>query len=393
MALAWAAATTFGDRARVVHVDHGLHPDSAGWARRVVAAWTPTVGVLVIPVDVPSRGNLEASAREARYAALDALARESRGVVLTAHTADDQAETLLMRLGQAAGLQGLRGVLPRRGLIHRPWLGVPRSAVRLLAQTQGLDVIHDPANDDQAFDRVRVRRALAVLTDALGGDWVRHAAQSARHLQESHAALEELAAPLQSAWRRAIGWWELDLGLLSTLSDAQRRLVVQWGLSRAGASRRGGQAVPRVLELIDGPPGTVGNLAHGWVARRGERSLLLERRWEAPAPEPLRPPFCVDWGPGRLSGTLAPGGGVAVGWPAGEVHVRGPIGGDRAVRVGVGSKPLGRALRDAGVPRGVRPAWPVLVGSGGPFWAPILGPLSPPQVPVRTVWVRWADRP
>ena len=150
----------------VATVDHGLRPEAADECALVQSICAEReLACAVLRVEV-GEGNLQEQARRARYFALADWARE-RGLaaVLTAHHADDQAETLLMRLNRGSGLAGLAGVRPvanfRNVAVVRPLLGMRRADLADLVEASGIDFATDPSNDDDAFDRVRMRKALA----------------------------------------------------------------------------------------------------------------------------------------------------------------------------------------------------------------------------------------
>ncbi|MGH9259143.1 MAG: tRNA lysidine(34) synthetase TilS, partial [Acidimicrobiales bacterium] len=152
-----ALATHAGCRVTAVHVDHGLRPGSAAEAG-VVRAAADRFGAAFRAerVTVAPGPNLEARARAARYKALPADA-------LTGHTADDQAETVLLNLVRGAGLDGLAGMDPAR----RPLRRLRRNETRALCDALGLDPVADPTNDDPALRRNRVRHELLPLLDAV----------------------------------------------------------------------------------------------------------------------------------------------------------------------------------------------------------------------------------
>jgi tRNA(Ile)-lysidine synthase len=179
-------------------VNHGLRPEAAGeaaLAARICAdLGVPheTVSVAVAP------GNLQARAREARYDALCvSFGRRRCEVFATAHHANDQAETVLMRLNRGSGLAGLAGIRARRVVIGenplgeyllvRPLLHWRRAELAAIVRAAGIDPAHDPSNDDSRFDRVQMRRALAETP------WLDPLALSlsAQHLQEAEDAVAE----------------------------------------------------------------------------------------------------------------------------------------------------------------------------------------------------------
>ena len=179
----------------VATVDHQLRDGSADEAA-VVAALCDGLGVAhhTLAVAVPREGNLSAQARTVRYHWLGAWARD-RGLaaVVTAHHADDQAETLLLRLNRGAGLSGLAAMRPRAPLpgcaeiaLLRPLLGWRKSELVAVVAAAGWTPADDPSNRDPRFDRARLRAALE--TDGLL-DLARVAA-SASHLRDAADALD-----------------------------------------------------------------------------------------------------------------------------------------------------------------------------------------------------------
>ena len=198
--LALAAATAFeaprvGLRAGAVIVDHGLQAKSADVAA-VAADTARELGlepVLVRRVDVAGEGGPEASARSARYAALDAAADETRAqLVLLGHTLDDQAETVLLGLARGSGATSLAGMPPRSGRYARPLLGIRRATTRQACLDAGLTPWDDPHNADHSYARVRVReRVLPVLEAELGPGIAEALVRTAEQLREDDAAFAE----------------------------------------------------------------------------------------------------------------------------------------------------------------------------------------------------------
>lgn len=201
--LALAAATRFvaaqrGLRAGTIVIDHGLQSGSADIAQRAAES-VRTLGldpVEVVSVVVGSSGGPEAAAREARYAALR-LAAERLGaaLVLTGHTRNDQAETVLLGLARGSGPGSLRGMSEFEDGIGRPLLDVTRDTTRAAALAEGLDPWNDPHNTDERFTRVRVRHTvLPVLESELGPGIVDALARTASLVRDDDDALDLLAA-------------------------------------------------------------------------------------------------------------------------------------------------------------------------------------------------------
>lgn len=255
----------------VATVDHGLRAGSAAEAG-FVAETCRDLGVAhaVLCVEVGA-GNLQDEARVARYAALAAWAAErDLGAILTAHHADDQAETVIMRLNRGSGLAGLAGVRARgtvpgskRPLI-RPLLDWRREELAAIVARAGTVAVSDPSNADPRFDRARIRAALAEA------DWLDPAAiaHSAAHLAEAE---ETLAWAFNLEWDL---WVEVDEGAVRYTPHAPRALVlrvVERILVGFGGEPRGG-AVARLVEGLEaGRPGTLG----GVISRVEDDSWLF----------------------------------------------------------------------------------------------------------------------
>lgn len=197
MALADAAIAACGpSQVIVVHVDHQLAPGS-GQVAAGVARWARGQGVAAVirEVNVPARASLEAAARQVRYQALEAVAAEvgCRWIWL-AHTARDQAETVLMRVVRGTGPAGLAGIPALRDPFVRPLLELSREVIDAYVAARQLPVWEDPMNDDPRVARVRFRRRhLPALRDenpALDDALCRLAASA----REWTAAIDELAA-------------------------------------------------------------------------------------------------------------------------------------------------------------------------------------------------------
>lgn len=161
-------------RVTVVHVDHGLTNQKDAQAVVSLHAEAHGMAWVSVPVAVHADGHgVEAAARDARYTALFAAADANRApYVLVAHTADDRAETVWMRIMRGTGPDGLYGFGVADGRIRRPLVYARRQDVHAYVEAQELAVYDDPMNDDRTFLRVAVRHQLAPLLDTLGDDVV-----------------------------------------------------------------------------------------------------------------------------------------------------------------------------------------------------------------------------
>jgi tRNA(Ile)-lysidine synthase len=231
-----------------VTVDHGLRPEAAAEAR-AVKALAASLGVghrtRRWRGDKPASG-LQAAAREARYRLLaDSAARARAQHVVTAHTQDDQAETILMRLSRGSGVSGLAGMAPAtpRGAITllRPLLGVPKARLLATLAEAGIEFARDPSNRDARFLRPRLRALLPALAqeglDAAG--WARFAAR----MRRADAALEAAADAAEAAALRIAPLCTLfDVGAWAALpAEIRLRLLVR-AIGRAGEGAQLGPA-------------------------------------------------------------------------------------------------------------------------------------------------------
>jgi tRNA(Ile)-lysidine synthase len=189
-----AQAALGADRFAVATVDHGLRTDSAAEAAQVAQICAARgIAHQTLPLTMQPGAALQERARDARYRALADWCREQAlAALVTAHHADDQAETMVMRMNRGAGLRGLAGIRPRAIVpgdtlpLLRPLLGWRRAVLVALVDKAGLIAVDDPSNRDVRFERARVRRGLATAP------WLDPAgfAASAAHLAQADVALD-----------------------------------------------------------------------------------------------------------------------------------------------------------------------------------------------------------
>jgi tRNA(Ile)-lysidine synthase len=251
-----------------VHVDHGLRDESDAEAAQV-RELADSLGAecTVVSVAVEPGSNLEARARDARYAALE-RARVELGadVVLVGHTADDQAETVLLNVLRGAAASGLAGMAPRHGTVVRPLLGVRRTDTRALCDALGLMVLDDPMNDDRAFRRVAIRHDVLPYLSALAErDLVPVLARQAEILRSDSAYLDALAV---CAWPGDEG--PRAASLVALPPPLARRAVRQW----LGAPPPSMAEIERVLAVAAGDARAT-QLAGGRAVRRSAGVLQL----------------------------------------------------------------------------------------------------------------------
>lgn len=258
MALLVLARAT-GAAVHAVHVDHGIRSDSgadaalvAAAAERFGATWES------IGVAVEAGSNLEARARSARYGVLPDDAT-------TGHTADDQAETILLALLRGSAWEGLGGMAPSH---RRPLLALRRAETRELCERLGVDVVDDPTNVDPAHRRNRVRHELLPLLDDIGErDVVDVLVRQAELFRQGGAVIDDAASTLDPTDAR---------GLADAPEVLARSAVRRWLWERTGWEHPPDLAtVDRVLAVarLEAEATDVGK---GWRVRRSAQRLHLE---------------------------------------------------------------------------------------------------------------------
>lgn len=256
LALLLLASAALPGQIQAATIDHGLRPESVDEAA-FVAAVCAKLGVphSTFPVTIGPRGNRSANARLARYAVLDRWAKDANlDWVATGHHADDQLETMIMRLNRGSGVGGLAGIRVRHGRIIRPVLGWRRKELRDVVNACGLTAIDDPSNHDDRYDRARLRRALA------GADWLDAVAvaKSATLLAQADAALEWASTRLiAEAASPAIDL----LDPIALPPEIARRVVLQALRQVDPVIRpRGGALVRLIATLERGGTATIGGV-------------------------------------------------------------------------------------------------------------------------------------
>jgi len=366
----------------VAHADHGIHPDSASVAEQV-AAFADGLGLPceVARLELGARAG-ETSAREARYAWLFALReRVDAAIVFTAHHADDQAETVLMRALEGSGMGGLAGMRAVSGPVVRPLLPFSRVELTRYARERRLPVWVDPANSDPAHLRSWIRCDLLPV--------IRN------RLPELDARLRRLgshAARERQAWSRVIdllpgldprgedGGISVAAAPLGAYDSALAQTVLIAVAGRAGFAMGSGRAA-RVLRLVTaGASGREMPLGNGWRAE-----LAFDRLRIVHGADPIAAgPLALEgrsgerlWGEWRISwrSEAAPARQERAGRTAwfhpDSLIVRPWVPGEKLRPLaGAGRRLVVRCFQDARVPRRNRRDWPVLAARDLVVWIP-----------------------
>ncbi|PKQ26948.1 MAG: tRNA lysidine(34) synthetase TilS [Actinobacteria bacterium HGW-Actinobacteria-4] len=286
--LALAAATVFVSRKEgylpgAIIVDHGLQAGSEAVAQHAVSQVRKAGmnSVFVERVTVGREGGLEAAARAARYAALDARVDAEGGfapIILTGHTMDDQAETVLLALARGSGARALSGIPARRGRIVRPFLSLRRQDTVTACEALGLEPWMDPTNEvDGGPKRSELRgKVMPALAEVLGPGVVSGLARSAALLQADADELDRQARlavrDTASAGRRE--GWRCDM--LAAMPDAIRSRMLKMLAEAEGAGPLTATHVAALDQLVTVFKGQGAvSLPGGYEARREYGRLMI----------------------------------------------------------------------------------------------------------------------
>lgn len=367
-----------------VHVNHGLRGAEADrdeeFVRELCRRWGVPLTVwraADMSCTPPSAGQ-EEWARRLRYGCFERLAASGCRIA-TAHTADDQAETLLFRLSRGAGLHGAAGIPPVRLPFIRPFLTVSRAEVEAYCAACRLDFVQDSTNESTLYARNRLRRTAIPVLRGVNTAAVEHLAAFCEEMRALDAYLADAAANLLENARAGDGW------RASVLADAPG-VVRRAALAQLCGQQADRALIDRLEQLVLGR--TVCCQMPGGQQMRRTAGVL---RCETPASVPADPPvfslgegeyhfpggFCVKiWCESGQNANIRP-----------QVHkkvlnycadcdkipddtiLRTPRPGDRFRPIGRGlSKPLRRFLQEQGVSAGVRPLLPVLASGSRVLW-------------------------
>jgi tRNA(Ile)-lysidine synthase len=366
----------------VAHLDHAIHPHSPAVAERV-AELAHRLGLVLHSgrIDL-GPDTTETRARAARLAWLEETRRRAGArYILLAHQADDQAETVLMRLLRGSGPAGLAGMPARRGTLVRPLLPFSREALLRYARARELAWWEDSANQDSRHLRSWIRRDVLPHLARRLPDVSRRLRDAGRH-----------AARNRRAWAAALGCWpgldhrregrvhSVNWPLLQGLPAPLQCALIQ-SVSRRSGAVPGVRRITSALRLLAaGQSGNTADLGAGWSLELAFDRLRLLPPGRSARPETL--PIAGDAGE-------ATWGGFAVRWEPGIAPRTQPRDGDtawfirdtlilRPWRAGDRLSPIGgsghrlavRCFQDAKVPSSERRTWPILEGGGEPAWIP-----------------------
>jgi len=362
------------DAVAAVHVNYGLRAEADAEQR----ACQELCSRLGVPLTVqcagpPAPGNLQAWARELRYAAARRVASRRGALIATGHTATDQAETVLYRLAASPGRRALLGMRPREGDVIRPLLAVNREQTAEHCRRRGLTWREDASNHDHHYSRARVREGLSPALRSIHPAAEANVVRTAELLRDESEALDDVVA----AALKEPGAIALDR--LADLPPALARLVC-----RRLAEDAAGALVPaaprRLEEILDLPRSASASLDLGGGLRAVVEYGRLRFALGAPAPLPdgdvaLPVPGQVRFGDRVVSARRGPAhrrpGVLAADALAAPLMVRRWRHGDRMAPLGLGgTRSLQDLFTDRRVPREQRLRTPVVESGGEVVWVP-----------------------
>ena len=413
------ALVAAGRKVQVAHVHHGLR-DSADDDLAFVSSLSASLSVPFHParVVVDKEGSPQASARVARYAALAATARDlDIRHVVTAHHADDQAETVLLNLARGSGPEGIAGMAPSAPVpgaadltLWRPLLGRSRDELEAVARQESWEWVEDPTNSDPSYRRNAVRlRLIPVMRDIFGPNVARSLARSASLMRDYvKSDLRPMTDQLTNTLRRALPethlraeGHQLDLDGLRELDPVWRRRALLESLATAGLGGPSDESTALRLEsLLDSQPGRHQDFPEGRVWR--ERDALAFVRVTAAPDTGLALAF--ERGRSAVYGHLNFRAQSAsyyfepTHWGAavpthGPFVVRGWRDGDR-IAIRGGSAKVKDVLTESGVPCYCRSTFPVVVAGEDVLWIPgVRTAWIPEELKSGSTWVRLSALP
>ncbi len=411
------AAGSLPLRVAALHVHHGLQAQADQWddfCASLCRDWELPFFSRRVTVSQQHGEGLEAAARRARYAALEAMCDEAGAeLLLFAHHLDDQVETVLLRLFRGSGLAGLGGMprLRRMGarqqiVLLRPWLEVARDDIEAYCAANALTWIDDPSNDDPRFARNALRGQMPALVAAFPALRA-NVAQAAAHLAQAGELLDALTTQTMAALvrpaRDAGTLAELDLPGLRALSPAQADAVLRLWLRELGVQAPSTARLAAMrAQLIEHAGGEPAIHHQALVLRRFQGRVLACRAEPAIASGDLALQWAGEaclpapaWH-GELRFTRDDTFGLPEAVLRQPLRLAGRQGGERIVlRPGGPARALKQAYQEAGVPMARRARLPLLWAGGQLVFAAGLGmhrrwPDAPAAPRWRVEWLAWS---
>lgn len=380
MALLWAMVSLkkkLKIQVEAAHFNHHLRGEESQRDEDFVAAFCKTHGIAChvggTAVKAGEKG-LEAAARTARYAFLQSL----HGKIATAHTADDNAETMLMHLVRGTGLKGLGGIPPIRENLIRPMLAVTRQEVLDFLEAEGISYVADSSNDTDEFLRNRIRHHVMPLLKEENPGLAENLSATALRLRQDDAALDAMAEAT------------MDVAALRQMPQAVQtralaKLLVSFGVKEPEAEHI--ELLRKIL--YSETPSASGQFPGAVIGRRYDRLVKLEEKSPL-EPVVLRKPgetALPQWG---IRVICAEPGEDAKGWRVrvhGALILRSREEGD-TIKLPGGTKTLKKLFIDRKIPAHERDRIPVLADDKGVVAVMGIGPnLERLENPNSVIWI------
>ncbi len=238
---------------RAMHIHHGLSPHADDWAKfceNIAISLDVPIEIVHVSVDTDSGLGVEATARHARYDALNAAPAD---FICLGHHQDDQAETILLQLARGAGVKGLAGMAQidfKRRLI-RPLLNTKRVDLKKYAERHQLQWIEDESNDDVKYDRNFMRHTLIPVFNERYADITKTLARSALHMGEASEMLDDLAAlDAGQVLDQQKKFGALVLDALHLLSRARQGNLIRWWLAENHITMPSSALLQQIVEQL-----------------------------------------------------------------------------------------------------------------------------------------------
>ena len=373
MVLLHAAASVLATEQIIVATfDHGTG-SAATAAREHVAQWCERAGIVCVCDRAAEPLSTEDALRDARWRFLREVARTQTAVIATAHTEDDQVETVLMRILRGAGARGL-AALYAASTVRRPLLGFARREIVAYASRHNVGWVEDPSNTSRRYFRNRIRHDILPALGSANRTLARDLLALSRRAADWRAHVERLVRDELGIVART-GGLDVPVGALHNLDEPGLRILWPAIASLAGATldRR---AIARLAGFTrTGKVGTRAVLAGGWEVVRSRDALQLRASGlEVPGESVLQQSTGIRWG----EWWIRPSGGVGSdawsAWlPRDDVLTIRPWrpGDVLAVRYGTaGQRKVKHLLSNAGVTGHERASWPVVLSGDEIIWVP-----------------------
>ena len=359
---------------RAVHVHHGLSPHADRWVehcRTVCVDLNIDFHCEYLHESLPTGESVEAWARQARYAALEKSLTPG-AILLTAHTQNDQAETVLLQLLRGAGPKGLAAMPQQQvfasGLLFRPLLNLTRQQLHEYALQQKFSWIEDESNADHRFDRNFLRHRIIPVLRERWPQLEKNISRSAQHCAEAISGLEDLARLDLSAKISEQIPQTLSIELLRTLSPARQRNLLRYWLSGLGCRLPNTRHMQRIQQdlvnsSVDSQPQV--SWDH-WIMRRHRQWLIVERKAATMnltefLPWDLSAPLELPHGLGRLVAVQQLNGGLSLNINPEQLTIRFRRGGERCRLAGKNqSTSLKKLFQEWDIPSWRRSTIPLL---------------------------------